>query len=327
MKLRSIQVLRALAAISVAVHHVVKFPLGAAGVDLFFVISGFIIASVAPGDTATAFLAKRVARIYPLYLICQAPFFIQALVDSRLTGSLAFTSLTLIPVGGVSRPALGVGWTLMFEIAFYAAAAASLSLRDYRPVLGGFVVCFLLNNFIRTSEVLGFVGHPLVLEFLCGVALVRVPRSPSLGFKAFIGAASIIVFAWGVELPWGWVYAGSANALYRLFFWGIPAMLFVHSALSFEEWFKISWWKPAVILGDASYALYLTFSMVVLLGLWWPITILLAVILALSVHFLIEKPLVASTMKLFSRLVVLSRPQSNPSIEQIELSQGKAGQA
>ena len=116
MKLRSIQVMRALAATLVLLHHVFDFPLGAAGVDLFFVISGFIIASVAPGKDPVEFLVKRGVRIYPLYWLCQAPFLFRAWQDSKLSAKTVWTSLSLISVGGVSRPALGVGWTLIFEV-------------------------------------------------------------------------------------------------------------------------------------------------------------------------------------------------------------------
>ena len=81
-KLRSIQVLRAVAACAVVVLHAypkVHAPVGsagygAAGVDLFFVISGFIMASVAEGRSAAGFAADRLWRIYPLWWLAVLPW-------------------------------------------------------------------------------------------------------------------------------------------------------------------------------------------------------------------------------------------------------------
>ena len=69
MKLRSVQVLRGVAASAVVIGHTGFFAIGSAGVDLFFVISGFIIATVAPGRAPLAFLRDRLFRIYPVYFV------------------------------------------------------------------------------------------------------------------------------------------------------------------------------------------------------------------------------------------------------------------
>lgn len=293
MKLHSIQVLRAVAAMLVVLHHVVAFPIGAAGVDIFFVVSGFIIASVGPGDSPGRFLAKRAARIYPLYWLCQSPYFLHAAVTSQLSSKLVWTSLTLVSLGGVSRPVLGVGWTLIFEIFFYLAAAASIAIRDYKPILAAFLLLFLLNN-IEPNAVFGFLGHPLMLEFLAGALIVRLPRSRRFALAGVAVAAVIIALAWNHDLPWGWVYEQSAHELYRFFYWGLPAMLIVYAAVAFEHFFAGIRWTPFVVLGDASYALYLTFTLILSLGLWWPLTLLVSLAVALGVHFWIERPLVAA---------------------------------
>ena len=81
-KLRSIQILRAFAAFSVVALHsymssqsvdASPFRIGAAGVDLFFVISGFIIATIAPSQAPGAFLLSRAWRIYPLWFVALLP--------------------------------------------------------------------------------------------------------------------------------------------------------------------------------------------------------------------------------------------------------------
>src|SRR5437870_2641579 len=79
-KLRSIQCLRALAVSSVLVAHASGWPLGGAGVDLFFVISGVIIGMVLNGRTAREFFTARLWRIYPIYLFNVLPLVFAAAV-------------------------------------------------------------------------------------------------------------------------------------------------------------------------------------------------------------------------------------------------------
>ena len=296
MKLRSVQMLRAVAALLVVLHHAAPLPLGAAGVDLFFVISGFIIASIAPGQPPMRFLARRAARIYPLYWLCQAPAFAQAALTSQLSAKLAFASLTLVSLGQVSRPVLGVGWTLMFEVFFYAGAAASLALCDARPGLLA-VVLFLLANMVTGNALFGFLGHPLILEFLVGALVALLPRRTTWACAALFLALGLLWLGGnGQGMPWPWNYAGSAWQLYRAAAWGVPAALTLYCAVTLEPWFAHRCWSPAVSLGDASYALYLTHGAIILLGFWWLPTVLLSVGLAFIVHWSIERPLVAAAM-------------------------------
>jgi len=101
-KLRSIQVLRALAACAVVVLHAVpdahapvdNAGYGAAGVDLFFVISGFIMANVAKERSASEFLRDRLWRIYPLWWIAVLPWLFMV----PRGGTFVASSLTLWPI-------------------------------------------------------------------------------------------------------------------------------------------------------------------------------------------------------------------------------------
>ena len=74
MKLRSLQVLRAVAAVAVVSVHAQLGERGTAGVDLFFVISGFIIGRVMIGRSAWEFARDRIWRIYPIYWVALLPW-------------------------------------------------------------------------------------------------------------------------------------------------------------------------------------------------------------------------------------------------------------
>lgn len=147
-KLDSIQALRAVAAFAVVVHHVgltlnSYYPaplsstltlltgLGAAGVDLFFVISGYIIfrstSKLESGfSSARSFLRKRVLRIYPAYWIWTSVLLLMwigglALKSHQYSFSVIAGSYLLVPVtraDGSLHPVLDQGWTLSFEMYF-----------------------------------------------------------------------------------------------------------------------------------------------------------------------------------------------------------------
>ena len=150
-KLDSIQVLRAFAAICVVVHHafltttILTVPpvgsivpplwlvrLCAAGVDVFFVISGFLMAYIAgpylSGERPVRrFLAQRVIRIWPPYLIVTL-FVCAHLLLSRVAAwpfdlqPRRLASLVFVPSfnqDGQLQPIVGPGWTLNYEMLFY----------------------------------------------------------------------------------------------------------------------------------------------------------------------------------------------------------------
>lgn len=167
MTLRSIQVLRGIAACAVALMHSVAshgvsepgfYAIGAAGVDLFFVISGFIIATVAPGKTAGQFIAGRVRRIYPMWWIAVAPWLLVVPFDWEMF----FASITLWPIfGSFVLPPNSIGWTLSFEVLFYAAMALGIMTRPLVP-LAIFAACLILS-LLTTSPLLDYFGNPMIL--------------------------------------------------------------------------------------------------------------------------------------------------------------------
>ncbi len=133
-ELQSIQALRAIAATSVILVHIPFIGKGAFGVDIFFVISGFIICYISSLNSDD-FLLKRVFRIVPLYWLGTFGVFLLALVVpawlNATTANLTdlAKSLFLIPYkreDGGTFPMLFLGWTLEYEMFFYFAFGLAL---------------------------------------------------------------------------------------------------------------------------------------------------------------------------------------------------------
>jgi peptidoglycan/LPS O-acetylase OafA/YrhL len=166
---------------------------GAAGVDIFFVISGFVMAlssrslahKVSPGFE---FLKRRVERIFPLYWIFTTlKIAIAIAIPASMVNGLGSTwhvigSYLLIPSmgsSGTSFPILLVGWTLELEMMFYVVFAIALGLRA-RPLL-------ILIPVLGLTALLPFAVHlpaspweaycnPIVVEFLFGIGLYEAYR-------------------------------------------------------------------------------------------------------------------------------------------------------
>jgi exopolysaccharide production protein ExoZ len=294
-KLRSVQVLRGIAACAVVVLHASNYKyvqsparVGAAGVDLFFVISCFIMATVASDKTPGRFLADRAWRILPLWFIAVMPWLL-APTDPDTIAS----SLTLWPIHHhrFVTPVLTVGWTLSYEFLFYFAFALALASRALIP-LAAYGVFFLLA-FLTNDALLCFLGSPLVLEFLAGVLIARLRRA------SFGGAAIMLCgFAW-IALTQADVRGGAPSvvALWRALDWGFGAALIVYGAISCERLFGRRAWDVPVFLGDASYSIYL-FHLLIVPRLAWPFSIAGGIGLGIAAHLLIERRMLGLRAKL-----------------------------
>lgn len=147
----NVQVLRATAALMVVVYHglhnqkivydcdAVGRPL-ASGVDVFFVVSGFVMVYVTSQRAVTpwAFLRDRMIRIYPVYWLVTLLLVLLTLTGFKPVGVHAWdvedlvSSLALWPsmrADGQPTPIVSVAWTLIYEMLFYFVFAASLVLR------------------------------------------------------------------------------------------------------------------------------------------------------------------------------------------------------
>jgi exopolysaccharide production protein ExoZ len=283
----TLQALRAIAALFVVSYHILELASsrltgsdidqwgnGASGVDIFFVISGLVMMLSTQRLTNRAhagpiFLLRRFCRIVPLYWLVTtvkiaAVMALPALVvrTTQLNLPYVMASFALLPVhdaAGAFKPVLPVGWTLTYEMFFYLLVASALSLRVTvmriaAPVLG----LIYLMAAVRQPfwpNVTDF-ADPIVLEFLYGglIGLAwRHGRSLPNGYAAILllgGTASI------VTIP---VISG----LMRPFVWGIPAAMMVAGAVALEPVLARRLPRLLLILGDASYSIYLTHGLVI----------------------------------------------------------------
>lgn len=270
---------------------------GRAGVDIFFVLSGFIITKTAQGLSAEEFAWRRFRRIVPLYLICCIPaVLIAAQVGFGWRRALA-TFFLWPATDRMTAPLVMVGWTLCFEVLFYAAATLVLINRRWLYALLGFYAVALI--FRSDEPVLQFLGNPIIAEFLLGALLFYAPRTRLALLALPIGAAIILLAGpLGIAAQQGSVDGLlGAHAFQRLIVYGIPAAMIVYGTLQIEA-------KPSLCayLGDASYSLYLTHYFV-LLALWqfWAIfpmpvdftitmSVTASILVACVIHERIEKP-------------------------------------
>ena len=279
--LLNVQTLRALAAFMVVCVHIQALALmagapakvteaGNAGVDLFFVISGFIMVFTTgrkPMGPA-AFFGARLRRIAPLYWsVTLAVFLVARLAPSlvqntptdlgRLLASILF--LPDLRPDGTMRPVVFVGWTLNFEMAFYVLFALGLAARrrwlGIVGTVGALIAAVAWGQAVHPAEpVLGFYTQPMALEFALGMLLgLAWPRlKPPPWAKWPLVLAGVAAFALMLAAPELW------PGMDRLIAFGLPAGVIVAACLMLElQGWAIRWrWVKA--LGAASYAVYLS---------------------------------------------------------------------
>jgi len=244
---------------------------GDAGVDLFFVISGFIMVYAAERLYGTAgapltFFVHRLIRIVPLYwLVTTLYVFVAWIVPSfgkSYSIDFVIASYFFVPwpqLDGVMQPVVGQGWTLNYEMPFYLVFSLALFAPRRAAVLGASLALTAVVAagvvFQPSQQILRFLTYPIVIEFvfgmLIGLAYREGLRLPSwAGWTLIIAGLALIL---GSELLHAWVSG-------RVMLWGVPAALAVAGATLGGVQMSGRSWRGLVLIGEASYALYLTHS-------------------------------------------------------------------
>jgi exopolysaccharide production protein ExoZ len=274
-----IQHLRALAALGVVVFHslgllgthlgiaVEHKSLGAAGVDLFFIISGFImwVTAIDRDERPGTFALKRVVRIVPLYWLFTT--FVLAVVmikpslmrsasqePAHFIASYFFVAWPHPIVAGRYWPPVIPGWTLNYEMFFYATVTLSLLLRRaWRvPAIATALIGLpLVGWLVGAAGLAAFYTDPILLEFLYGIAIgVLFTRGYTLAPRR---AWLVTLLALAAFLSIGLL----GNDDNRALMWGVPLALLVAGALELPALAGGRVRDLSKLLGDASYSLYL----------------------------------------------------------------------
>lgn len=244
---------------------------GAAGVDIFFVISGFIMwVTTAPERTTPAsFVVNRIVRIVPLYWIATLLLYggwlifrdhAQVPPVSNFLQSLFFIPFTSARTGDI-QPLLIAGWTLNYEMFFYAVfACAFMVARRYRLLLIGVILGSLVASryvVVPSTPITMTYTSPLLIEFIVGCLLGFIYERKALPGSAI--AVALLVVGSLLLINSGMLPASSIGGG-RFIRWGLPAFLVVVGAISLEPLLKVR--RLPMLLGNASYSIYLTHGVV-----------------------------------------------------------------
>ncbi len=289
---QNVQALRGIAALLVVWAHI-KFPIntlapeaghhlivqtnrGAIGVDLFFVISGFVISLTAAKrhHSALDFFLARVARVVPLYLVLTLMQMLSkcTTMPPALLPVSVWNGFFFFPIfdwGHFTAPPIFQGWTLSFEFWFYCAFA--LLLLSWKPravaiILPAILLVAspLMSIFYTGAWYLpAFLFHPFVLEFGFGCLVFHLQKWISGPLSWALLAAGTLA---AVTIQMGTGQLGVMNPLLsgrvdlawqRVLLWGVPSACIVAGLIGLERHYRLILPSALVWVGGISYSLYL----------------------------------------------------------------------
>lgn len=342
-RLNGLQALRGVAAVAVLLYHSMRhlvkngvelpfarlFQPGHAGVDLFFILSGFIILHVHLGDIGqpdrlARYGWQRFARLMPIYWIALGLTVIALLPGhpEAVPAPALIASASLWPTW--EEPLLGVAWTLQHEALFYLAFALLIASRRLGLALFALWFGWVAGEAVGLLPPLAVprLGSAANLEFLAGMIAARMVakgRVPAPAAVALLGAA-------------GFVMAGMLEATGRMdghgdlarLGYGLPSALLIAGLAAWESARARTFPAALVMLGEASYSLYLFHLLGI--GIAWQVWLRLgpdaaaypiacftalgggAVVLGLAAHRWVEAPLMAR----LRRPGIFSKPAASP---------------
>lgn len=287
-KLNNIQALRGVAVIAVIFFHLVIIEakyggtqtllpswlsFGMFGVDLFFVISGFVMVTITRGKfqqarEALMFLYHRASRIYPLYWVYTTLALIVFLIQPSWVNSSQgsqvdiFSSYLLLP--SLKLPLVQVGWTLIYEMYYYLVffvilfAVPEKFLVAAIFVWGGIIAIFSSPT---GGPAYYIVFNPLTIEFLAGCLIaVHFHNARQVRVNGFVLVTIACLGMLAAIL--GYVQFMNLTGMYlegwaRLVYYGVPATIIVFCIVHAERNGTFLP-NPLIQIGNASYSIYLS---------------------------------------------------------------------
>ncbi|MGV8959617.1 MAG: acyltransferase family protein [Stenotrophomonas sp.] len=294
----SIQALRGVAALAVLLFHLrivegkygegpvllpKAFAYADSGVDLFFVLSGFVMTSIATGTygspkNAGQFLLRRGWRVLPMYwfyttLVVLLMLVMPGIANSAYQEQSIAASYLLWPQSQL--PLLTVGWTLIHEAFFYLLMAVAIAFARERQLpwllLGWAGVTLIAHAALGTDIApwAAIASNPLSLEFIAGAFIGLYWRRLSSSFALPLLLTGIVLFAGAI---WHLAndYPDHPLVLLRTLYYGGPAALLVLGAVRWEHARPLKLPSFLLTIGNSSYSLYLSHVFVIsVLGRFW----------------------------------------------------------
>lgn len=324
----SVQILRAVAVLMVVLFHVLNkaqtigvtesqpFTVGAAGVDLFFIISGFIMVYITNNRNVSFsdFISKRLIRILPLYwfmttIAAVVYILYPSLINSQNGNTTIINSYTLFPTADTLL--LTVAWTLRYEFIFYFIFSFSILLGMQKYFICAAIITMLtsLSFFNPQGFYTSFITNPIMIEFVIGMALYYLVENIKKGSYSYLmiitGIATLLATNMlGYDID------------YRVLCYSTSMALIFLGVTTLEHRIKGSDNMASRIFkrtGDASFSIYLThifsigivsfafnhhvplFNRVTFI----PISIAFSVIAGIICYEFIEKPLTSAVRRIY----------------------------
>ena len=304
------------------------FHFGGSGVDFFFVLSGFIIYYVHQWDFGKSskvreFAIKRIVRIYPIYWV---------ILTAKLLASVSFSyaninernwlevikAFSLFPQdrGILSESFLGVSWTLSYEIFFYLIFGflVYFGVKKCFPVIAIWVALVILHliGIVTVSDnnvLLKFLFSNLHLEFVLGILAAYLLSNYTLAHGDKIMYFGMFLFTLGAIN-----YNYSFQEIPSLILFGIPSTFLVIGAVAWEMQKNTKFPDLLILLGNASYSLYLIHGFIMnnftkitmklglaeaivqndlLMTMFGIVNMILATVVGCLVYLYIEKPMIS----------------------------------
>ena len=289
MRFSTIEALRGFAAVAVVASHAARhvdksltapglahlFEPGVAGVDLFFVISGFIIlqthrTDIGHPDRLAHYAGRRFTRVWPLYWVALALTILMDFTGSHNEPTMGdlLVSVSLLPAR--HAPILGIAWTLQFEVFFYGVFALLITSRRMgQAVLAAWLCCIALS--VVSAPLASMLPRQATsiygLEFFLGMASAELLHRGQVSAPGNVAILGIVLFVLELVLASCRLLDPFATAA-RLTFGATAAVLVAGlAALESEDRTSLPRWMT--VLGGASYSLYL--FQFVFIGATWQV--------------------------------------------------------
>lgn len=333
-KINNIQVLRAFAAVAVVIFHTEYSlfglrPFGSFGVEVFFVISGFIMAGICETNR-DAFFLRRLVRILPPYwaatlllfvFACFYPALLKATHPSLIELIKSLLFIPYIKSNGLLRPLLFVGWSLNYEMFFYVVLALCIWIMPRRPTLLAACVIVAItlgcHPFTGRNLYATFYGSFVQFDFVLGMIAFYLCRAiPAPAAQRLRSLTLLCMLGSMVYLIWYQGMATMTPLATAITYTGMSFLMVTSADLTSKGGWDtdIRW---IVLIGDASYILYLIHPYVEIaldhafahripaLGNkhapGFLLAVALSVIAAILVHIKLERPMVTYLNRLVKK--------------------------